>query len=323
VHLRSMQELAPTDVRVVVINVGTPLTAAVAVASAIEHLKVPVLVIDCDPSERDAALLSSLMGVIDFDLIRARTQLHGELLDGMFSQLACDIVVLLDSDAEIRNGQFARRCLTFFELPRVFGAGFVKGGPIWMKESMGATPRTGLGMEAPWTPFLALRRSHVLAALDAGATFRAHTVYNDVRFSARLSRLLATRFQNEWSPPSRLVGRLPLPIRQRLRRTSLPKLRWARREVYGQRPNYMHYDTAAEIFEWCKYQAHLIFAGAHRRCHDGEIAHHGGLTRRALNQGTSGAAPADELEGEARRRLRSVYGIDWRALEQQADGTAG
>jgi hypothetical protein len=232
-------------------------------------------------------------------------------LDWLFSSLEDDLLVLLDSDAEIRDPAFVRRCVEAFRSPRVFGAGLVKGGPKWLGQELGAAPGTGMSPEVPWTPFLVLRTSHVREALEAGHTFAAHTDYNEVRWSPGLSRRVAARLQNQFAPAGLRLPPLPQYAKRWLAQTSLPALRWARRDFHGYRPNFIHYDTGSDVYEYLRYKRQLAFAGLHTRLAAGEIHHIGGVSRLMLDEAQVRAQSLSEAEPELLGRLSALGEAEW------------
>ena len=97
-----------------------------------------------------------------------------------------------------------------------------------------------------------------------------------------------------------------------------PRLAWARRDYLGHRPNFVHFDTGAEI-HWTLLTQGLTFAAlpASRR---EEVGHYGGMTRRLVRKGrvVSITVPSDEVSHDATERLRDVYGINWEAAATSA-----
>jgi hypothetical protein len=306
--------LPRSHARVVVINVATDLTTALAIASARRYVDAPVLLINCDPSDTSRRLMDRLASRLQFDIVEAPRQAHGRILDWVFRSIPSDIVVLLDSDAEIRSDKFVRRRLKLFKNRQIFGAGFTLVGPSWLPKLDAESG--GLLMEQMWTPCLFLRRSYVVEALEAGVSFCYQAVYNDIRWSPTASRLLAKRFDNEWVESSRSLQRLPAGLRKRLRTATFPRLRWARRSFRGFRPNYVIFDTGAAIFEYCRYQRYWVFVGSNiRLLDDDEVYHYGGVTRDGLDTGlVRSKRRTDAIQRHARLRLRAVYGIDWDEL---------
>jgi hypothetical protein len=303
VKVASLADLPAEEARAVVVNVGTELTAALALASVRARSSLPALLVDCDPSPEGAARVERLGRKLDFDVIEQPTRPHGETLDWLFAGIRASKVLLVDSDAELRDPAWVERLLGYLDHPRVFGAGFLHKAV--------ARPNT-LNPEHPYTPVLFLRAADVRRALDAGATFRLHVVQNDFRFNPRVARVLASRLDNEWAPRNGRVERLPSWLRAPLARTTLPWLRWARADHAGRRPSLVVYDTGSEIYAHLRAEG-LLFAGLPAAVIGHELVHYGGVTRGRLPGGAGHRAPAvlDTIEREVRERLRTEYGIDW------------
>ena len=297
--------------RAVVINVGTDLLATQAIASAIECAAMPVLLVNCDPTPTSTTLFRELSEEQQFDVIEAPRRTHGQTLDWLFRELESELVLLLDSDAEIRSSAYVDRMQSSFANERVFGAGFVEG-PRWLTSRFGGPPQPSLFQERPWVPCVMLRTTHVRRALEAGASFEIRAIFNDFMWSERVSRLLAKRFSDASDARSRVIARLPERVRSWMSAQTLPALRWARRDFYGHRPNYVHCDTGADVYQWCKYHAGLVFAGmsSDLRTRD-DVVHYKGATRRTLGYGSPGIRPIDDLENVVIERLRTRYSIDW------------
>ena len=330
--LNDLDELAPVEERIVIINVGTELVSVLALASALRNGGgVPVLVVNCDPVPESTKLFEQLHGQWTFDLIAMPRQVHGVLLDHLFRTLPDERLLLLDSDAEIRDPHLLERWRESFASADVFGAGFTHG-PFWLTAQHGAGERTGYYAERPWIPLTILRVAHVRDALAAGKSFAARTHFNDVSFAPRLGRLLSVRLQESFTPGNAKLARVRerAPWLGRLRNTRLPWMAWARAEFSGHRPNYVYCDTGADVFAYLRYERERWFAGspvevmgdpAHVIAND-QLAHLHGVTRLGLGicdeNGTEVASVAADVE----RRLRDVYGVDWPSLSAAAHGTA-
>jgi hypothetical protein len=234
---------------------------------------------------------------------------HGETLDGLFVETEHEIVLLVDSDAEILDPGVVPRCVRYFDDERIFGAGFTDG-PAWLGPKEGATDvsRVAYFQERPWMPFSMFRTSMLKEALAAGRTFSGRKLWNDFPPSARLSRILASRFQDDFVPTSRLVAQLPPTFRARIANWRLDGLRWLRRDFHGQRPSYVVYDTGADIYQWCKYERGWLFAGVDYHV-SREVAHYMGLTRAALGDPYQ-VPDVNETSDEIRTRLSAQYDID-------------
>jgi hypothetical protein len=277
--------------------------------SAIEHTAMPVLLVNCDPTDASSAHFDELASRVGFTVLDAPTRPHHVTLNWLFRALPADLVLLLDSDAEIRASSLVARLRGAFDDPVVFGSGFVEEA-YWFDET-GSGVHTSMKEERPWMHCVVFRTAHVRRAIAAGATFAPRTVFNDVRWSRRVSKALAARFQVARAPQLPLVGRLPAGTRARLQRADLPWLAWARSEFHGERPNYLVCDTGAVLYKWCARS--LEFSGDPSGArNDDEVFHFGGVTRMRLGRAGSYVYSADELEHEVAQRLSERYGIVWR-----------
>jgi hypothetical protein len=126
------------DESAVIINVRTEMVTTLALAS-VAAFDLPVIVINCDPTGFSREYFSLLRRQFPFTLMEAPIRTHGATLDWLFSVLTADRVLLLDSDAEIRNAVVVddmRRRMR--EGDHVFGAGWLNYGH-WLDERVGAT----------------------------------------------------------------------------------------------------------------------------------------------------------------------------------------
>jgi hypothetical protein len=313
VLVRFLSELAPVPARTIVINVNTDLVATRALLSATEVVGDPVLLVNCDPTREGRRHFDRLMEAYKFDLVEAPLRSHGDTLDWLFTALADERILLLDSDAEVTDEAFVEWMRRMLDHPLTFGAGFT-WGPFFIPEAWQAPPRAILYMERPWIPCVMFKTGPVRVALDAGYSFRIRYVANDAAFSRRLSRFLAAR----WGPPwgvwgvqSRRFDALPAWVRRRMSTMPLDGLRWARRSYHGVRPSVVHYDTGAEIFQYLRYDKEMLFAGVPMELQDGEVHHYSGVTRYSLfGPSVLNTAEAD-TEVEVVDRLATRYGYQW------------
>ena len=192
--------------------------------------------------------------------------------------------------------------------------------------SSGPPTRTALYHERPWTQCVVFRIPLVREALDHGVSFEARVIHNDVRWSPRLSRLLAGRFIGDpHAPEQPALQRLPARWQRRLRTSRLPHLAWARGDFYGHRPNYVFADMGADVYHWCRYKRAMLFAGLPvKLVGEEEVFHYGGVTRLSLSPWQTNGT---------RRRCRSplrcaavsaeAYDVEWESLSPLAGRAAG
>ena len=309
-RLSSLNDLPPAQARTVIVNVHTDLVTTRAVLSAIELAGMPVVLVNCEPTEASSHHFDKLMANYDFDTLDAPLRRHGDTLDWIFSCSRDDQLLLLDSDAELRDEGFVHWMRTMLRNQMVFGSGFTEG-PLWMTERWLAPPRSILYMERPWVPCVLMRVEAVRRALAAGRRFAEQIVPNEVWFSRRASNFLAARFAPPWGTVSRAFGRLPVDWQRRLSSRSFEPLSRMRREYYGLRPKMVCYDTAALIYEYLRHEEGLLFAGLDVGLADGQVHHYLGITRSALFGATPLDALAEDVEGEVRDRLSCRYGYTW------------
>jgi hypothetical protein len=306
----SLNELEPAEARALVVNVHTELWTTRALLSALALAGMPVLVLDCDPSDESQQHFDGLMRSFSFDVLDAPLRRHGDTLDWMFTHTRDEQLLLLDSDAELLDGELVGWMRSMLRDPRVFGAGFVEG-PFWMTKEWLAPRESLLYMERPWVPCVLLRVDAARRALQAGRHFAEQLIPNEVARSPRLSRLLAARFPQPWGTRGTGFDRLPDGLRRRISTWSLDGLRFARREYQGFRPKMACYDTASLVYEYLKVDEGLLFAGIDVELSANRVHHYGGITRSAV----FGAMPLDTLQSdvdaEVRDRLATHYGYVW------------
>ena len=292
----------------IVINVHTDLLATLALVSVRRNAPdARVVLVNCEPPAASRAYFARLANEWDFTVVDEPVRPHGRALDHLFRNERSDLTLLLDSDAELLNPELVPRYRRCFENEKVFGAGFIHG-PGWLGEAQGHGEKVGYYQERPWLPFVILRTTMVQEALDAGYSFMDFTLYNDIYFSPRLSRLLASRFPGV-SPHSARFAQLPKWLTARWAKQPWEHVAWLRRDFYGQRPNYVYYDTGAGIYQYCKYEREWIFVGVDARLHEPDVAHYHGVTRHALSGNPRNATTLVSVAEIASRRLLE-YGIE-------------
>lgn len=307
--LGTLQQLEPSTRRTVVINVGTDLVATRAVLSAIEVVGDPVLLVNCDPADAGRRTFDRLQARYQFDVFEAPIRDHGATLDHLFASLHDELILLLDSDAEILDLAFVARMRAAFRHPRTFGAGFTHG-PYFLSPELGAPPGF-LCMERPWLPCVMLRRSAIQEALDAGHSFLHRSVPNDIGLSPRISRFLGGRYGPPWTPRSMRFDQLPSWARQRMSTWHLDRLQFARRRYHGHRPTVAYYDTGSDIYNYLRFRREMLFAGIPMELIDGEVHHYAGVTRCSLWGPFLLDTDERTIEDEVIARLADRYGYIW------------
>ena len=299
--------MADIDQVAVVINVRTDLVATLAVASLRRNVPgIRVRLINCEPSEESRSYFDALAGDLGFEVVEQAIRPHGQALDDIFLTEVSELTLLLDSDAELLNPDLVPRYIAHFRNEQVFGAGFVHG-PGWLSKAQGHPEHVGYYQERAWLPFAMFRTEMIREALRAGHSFKDFTLYNDVAGSPRAARILAGRFPN-LSPYSKQFDRLPRTLRERWEVRPLDRFAWLRRDFYGQRPNYVYYDTGASVYQYCKYDRDWIFVGLDARVHSSDVAHYHGVTRQAMHGDPFNATGLASVKDEVKRRL-AEYGL--------------
>ena len=167
-------------------------------------------------------------------------------------------MLLLDSDAEIRDPHIVERHRQHFDLDPVFGARCSTTTRYGYSSDRRQIPKTGLLDERPWMPYVMLRSSHVCEALGAGAsTARPPDLRSGLRprASACPGFSPAPVYNFAGGPRSHVVSRCRRRSASGCERRGCPWLAWARRDYYGLRPNFVKYDTGTEIYKWLRLRA--------------------------------------------------------------------
>jgi hypothetical protein len=336
-HILDPSELDPVATRVLIVNVGTELATTLAIASVRATLPAArVLVINCNPATSSIVHFQYLADAWDLDLLDRDLRWHGTTLNETIDELPeDDVYVLLDSDAEIVDSAWIAGSVAAVQQPGVYGAGLLQAGNL-IDNMRDVAPETCWWHTKFFTSCVTLRGAAMRSARQAGASFEPRTIYNDIARSSGLSRLLASRFDdNLILYPTReprqtrpLLDKLPVLVRGRITRSRLPWLSWARHEYEGHRPNYVYFDTGAGIHAWCA--AHeWEFVGPYLP--PVESADHppaadqprsiAGLDGRDLLRSWEPGLTTQLLRGEhdaltvpgpwLRARLWDGYGIDW------------
>lgn len=308
--IQQLAELPAAHEQAVIINCGTKWVSTLALLSCRRHAAMPVLIIDCesaDGSREHFETLARERGV-DFHWLSWPLRPHGDTLDRLLREIRSEMVLLVDSDVEIREARVvAEMQQQLVANKQAYGAGFLQPAGWLGPPHHLLPPQTGYYAERMWIPLVLLRVECVRAALTAGASFIARRPFQEISGHPRLSRLLGYRF------------RIPL-----LRSLRLPqwlcKARPGDFVIDGVKPAFVDHDTGAEL--------HLrLTLGGHPfvkldEALWGQVHHYHGVTRariggwfRALAAKTgmvskeTQAAPLS-AEEDARNRLREQYGFE-------------
>jgi hypothetical protein len=290
--LNSIQDLPAAPERAVIINVGTKWVSTLALLSALRHVGMPVLLIDCEYGDGSLEHFKGLLRDHEFDLLSAPLKKHGATLDWLFRNIPAETVLLLDSDVEILDEEIVRLSRNLLRTepgdePEAFGSGFVHG-PCWLHDH----PGVGYYQERMWIPFSFLRTARVREALGTGLSFLDRAIPNDLPFWPLASRILGLRFH---------LGML--------RNTRLSWLNPLKRTFYGHKPSYVFCDTGADVFQYLKYERGLSFAGFPAGMHRRFVTHFHGTTRQKLDPEDTNTLQNVGMH-EVRERLLVGYGME-------------
>lgn len=303
-----------------VINAHTDLVTTRALLSAVEVAAQPVLLVNCDPPPASTAHFDRLAARYGIDVLEAPLKLHGQSLDWLFSELEDERLLLLDSDAEIRDAELVPWMNDMLDDERVFGAGFTQG-PHRAPEHWPQPAGTVLYMERPWVPCTMLRVAHVREALGAGRTFVPQFVPNDLGAGRRVSNFLAARWGPPWAPHSRKFNTLPAPLRARARTWRLDSLAPLRSSYYRVlRPSMAFYDTAADVHEHLRFERGLLYAGLPFELGADRVHHYEGVSRYVLVGAMIDDTSPDTIHEELVDHLRTRYGFDWPGAGPEVEG---
>lgn len=301
-----LRDLPPANELAIIINCGTKWVSTLALASALRHAAMPVLLIDCESRDGSEAHFARIAKEHGFRFFWMSWPLrpHPDALDQLFAEISARFVLLVDSDVEIRTSAVVEAMRGELATnPKAYGAGFLQRGE-WLGPPQHLLPeKTGYFAERMWIPLAFLNTAIVRDALRAGSRFAARRPFFEIAGNPRISRLLGYRF------------RIPGLRRLRLPRSAIG----APVVIDGIRPAFIDYDTGAELHQ-------DLIAGGHPYCALadtlwGDVHHFHGVTRARIggifqrlavllglvsrqSQTVPSAAHLDAMA-----RLREAYGI--------------
>lgn len=277
-------------IRLVVIDVDTPASTTVALASAKRHLTMPVSLLACGRDRVALAALECAARDLEITLTKQTLLPHGDNLDRLYRETDAEILVHLDSDAEILNGSlFAEGLMALKDQSDTYGVSWLQRGARAVEAGI---PIMWYA-ERPWIPLSAFRVSAVRSALADDQSFQAFRVDNDLPLMPHaLQRGLAYRRFLPW-----------------LRNLDLESLnRWRQETVAGKAP-YLYYDTGARLHEYMVKQGKSLFV-LDWADHDHCVRHEHGVTRSRLRRFMPNAANWRQAQATAMRRLHEHYAVD-------------
>jgi glycosyltransferase involved in cell wall biosynthesis len=289
-----VKDLPPVPELAVIINVQTKYFSTLALLSALRHLKIPTVIIDCESKDGSFDWFQSLQADHDFHLTRAPLRPHGAALDWIFQSTTAESILLVDSDMEILNGEMFEVMRTTLREKNAYGAGYFQKGS-WLEIHYGTeeklAPGIGFYKSRPWIPFAMFRVEPVRRALASGASFKHALVLNDVPQLPVLSRLLFRRF------------RFPF-----FRRRRLSALNMFRRQYEAQKPAYVFFDTGAQIHDVLSAKG-MSFGDVGAAIPPWSVKHLEGVTRDLLQGHSSDSRNAAAAGPAVLEKLKDDYGV--------------
>ena len=277
-RLRDIAELPAHREQAIIINVGTRLPTTLALLSALRHAGMPVLLVDCESKDDSLAYFTSMLATHEFDLLSAPLKPHGRTLDWLFTNVAAEKLLLVDSDLELHGPDILTFIRQFIDDPRTFGCGFIDE-PGFLVHERGFL-HNAYYHERPWMPLGMFKVPLVREALAHGCSFADKVVMNDV-----VGGIL-----------TRVTRRLGVP---------LPNL--LRVAYNGMRPEIVYYDTGAEVYEHLKFHREQLFVGIPAHFAERYVTHFSGVSRHVVQGGGTAVATIADTVIE---RLRTRYGVE-------------
>jgi len=296
-------ELAHAPVRAVIINCNTRWVTTLALLSALRHVGVPILLIDCESTDGSWDWFIELSQKHEFDLIKAPLRPHGVTLDNLFRDIPASQVLLIDSDLEILSPEISATTIHAAAAAETYGAGFLHAGELirgGRRDEHLPASANGFYMERMWIPFTCLNVAPVRAALAAGLTFMHSRDYLEFAGSLLVSKVLYARHRLP------IIKNLELKWLQRFRQQAAT-LGNAHGQVSS--PAFREYDTGAQLHEYFQHSKKLKFADFGMDVCASTVKHYHGITRATLSPGRDNATPPDSILHEVMRRLDDEYGI--------------
>lgn len=288
-----LHALPQVPVRAVIINCNTRWVTTLALLSALRHVGVPILLVDCESSDGSWDWFSGLAKKYAFDLVKMPLRPHGVTLDRLFVELPADKILLIDSDLEILSPTITAEAILAASAAGVYGAGFVHAGE-WIRGGHLPASANGFYMERMWIPFTCLNVAPVRSALAAGSTFMHSRDYFEFPWSLLVSKLLYARHRLPF------VKNLPLKFLQPFRQL----------DPAGLAPAFREYDTGARLHAAMQKTMGLTFADFGMALCAASVKHYHGITRATLSPGRDNATAPNLILNEVMQRLRDEYGVN-------------
>lgn len=263
---------------------ATEVVTSLAIASALRHLDMPVLVVNCTAEGASKKFMDTLRDAWNFDLIDLPLNVHGLTLDYLFREINVDRLTILDSDAEVTTPDLMKRVRSAFDNDRVYGAGFIHrsdwltGDQTHLRVNSESPPM--IYAERPWIPFATFRTSYVRAALASGSSFE-----EEFRMGVNDDLVVDPTLLQQGTPAV------------------------------------THGDTGALIHGWMAAKG-LHFDGPPAGNPDDGVRHYHGVSRHALS-GAGNSTPLDKIENEVLVRLRNDYDPFWTGFAEAVQAVQG
>jgi hypothetical protein len=298
----SLASLTPCRALAVIINCSTKWMTTLSLAAAVEHAKMPILLIDCESNDGSREHFSRLARErgLDFRWLDWPLRRHGRALDALFADVAAESVLLIDSDLEILEPAIVdEMCSALAADAGAYGSGLLHG-PAWLGPEHGIPSGVGYYARRMWIPLVLLRTAPIRTALHNGVSFGQRRAFRDIARNPTLSRWLAYRF---WVPG--------------LRRLRMP---FGGRRMDQPRAAFVEYDTGADMHESLCATGYR-FAALDVEHFGAEVRHYHGVSRAAMPHAMrrvgrrlglrlpDNSTPEVTASGEVRRRLADRYGI--------------
>lgn len=271
--------------KAITINVDTGPVTALALLSLQRYCSYPITLIDCSKRASEQTYAWQLADHLGITLEQRPLKPHGKTLDDLFYEANEDYVLLLDSDAELLDGQIVSTLDLSKQCSKCFGSGFVH---VNSDMSMHGIPYAWYASRM-WVPCCMLDVRHIKGALNAGISFDRLKIYNDLPDHRILSRILSLRHY--------------LPGGQHLALTFLDRFR---QDYFGVKPSYIYFDTGALVYAYLRQQCYR-FHQLDWSLQQQSVAHYHGVTRNRLNWFDNNSTRRKVAIRQAMQRIREHY----------------
>jgi hypothetical protein len=290
--IANLDELPQLSTLGIVIGIDTRIFTTLAVASAAQHLRIPLLIVDGYSNDGSFETLRELNLPTEAWLIRMERRTHGIFIDKLMRELKAARVLLIDSDLEVRDGNAFAAMMQSLDTAAqtnrlAYGSGCSHGDHDMSNDGMAHVwfPRR------PWIPFTLFDRARAVELIDTPSTFEAKRIGNE--------------FPIQWIA-NQLLKRGHFQFSKGWQWNALAPLRGVRR---GTRAAFYIYDTGALVYEAAEAR-HWPFAEIGWDTMNASVVHHEGATRSAERIRWQGQSEAEQrivatLERDYRIKLNA------------------